>query len=72
MRESLKGPGNSGAFAVSMSGVGVNMRKPVTVAAAATSAAVPAGRRDRRAVELICLTLALAMLAIIVRIASIW
>ena len=48
------------------------MRKPVTAAAAATSAAVPAGSRDRRAMELVCLTLALAMLAIVVRIASIW
>jgi len=44
------------------------MRKPVTAAAAATSAA----GRDRRAMELVCLTLGLAMLAIVVRIASIW
>ena len=48
------------------------MRKPVTAAAAATSEAVPAGSRDRRVMELVCLTLALAMLAIILRIASIW
>jgi hypothetical protein len=48
------------------------MRKPVTAAAAAISAALPAGSRDRRAMELVCLALALAMLAIVVRIASIW
>ncbi|HYI31523.1 MAG TPA: hypothetical protein VD863_27105 [Bradyrhizobium sp.] len=48
------------------------MRKPVTATAVATSTAVPAGSRDRRAVELVCLTLALAMLAIVLRIASIW
>ena len=45
------------------------MRKPVTAAAAVTSAA---GSRDKRATELVCLTLALAMLAIVFRIASIW
>jgi hypothetical protein len=44
----------------------------MTAAAAATSAAVSAGSRDRRAAELVCLTLALAMLAIVLRIASIW
>jgi hypothetical protein len=48
------------------------MRKPVTASAAATREAVPAGSRDRRAMELVCLTLALAMLAIAFRIASIW
>ncbi len=48
------------------------MRKPVTAAATATCAALPAGSRDRRAMELVCLTLALAMLTIVVRIASIW
>jgi len=47
------------------------MRKPMTPAAAGTSA-LPAGSRDRRAVELVCLALALALLAIVVRIASIW
>ena len=48
------------------------MRKPMTAAAAATSAAVPPGSRDRRAMELVCLALALALGAIVVRIASIW
>jgi hypothetical protein len=44
------------------------MRKPIT----ATTAALPAGSRDRRAMELVCLALALALLAIVARIASIW
>jgi len=48
------------------------MRKPITAAAAATSAVLPAGGRDRRAMELVCLALALGLLAIVVRIASIW
>jgi hypothetical protein len=48
------------------------MRKPVTAAAAATSAGLPVGSRDRRAMELVCLTLALAALTIVIRIASIW
>jgi hypothetical protein len=48
------------------------MRKPMTAAAAATSAAVPAGSRDRRAMELVCLALVLALAAIVVRIAIIW
>jgi hypothetical protein len=46
------------------------MRKPMTAAAANT--ALPAGSRDRRAMELVCLGLTLALLAIVVRIASIW
>ena len=48
------------------------MRKPVPVSTAATSAAMPAGSQDRRAMELVCLTLALATLAIVFRVASIW
>jgi hypothetical protein len=48
------------------------MRKPVTASAAATRAALPAGRLDRRPVELVCLALVLALLALVFRIASIW
>ena len=48
------------------------MRKPMTAAAATTSAALPAAVRDRRAMELVCLALVLALLAIVARIASIW
>ena len=47
------------------------MRKPLAAAAAGTSA-LPAGRQDRRAMELVCLALVLALLTIVVRIASIW
>ena len=47
------------------------MRKPMTTAAAGTSV-LPAGSQDRRAMELVCLALVLALLAIVVRIASIW
>jgi hypothetical protein len=48
------------------------MRKPVTAAPAATGAAVPAGSRDRRATELVCLALVLGLFAVVFRIASIW
>ena len=41
------------------------MRKPVTASAAATRAAVPAGSLDRRPVELVCLALTLALLALV-------
>lgn len=48
------------------------MRKAMSAAAAATNAVLPAGSRDRRAMELVCLALALALLVVVVRIASIW
>ena len=48
------------------------MRKPIPAAAAASGVSLPAGSRDRRAMELVCLALALALLATVVRIASIW
>jgi hypothetical protein len=48
------------------------MRKPVSASTAATNAAVPTGSRDRQAIELVCLALALGLLAIVFRIASIW
>ena len=46
------------------------MRRPITAAAGAS--ARPADSRDRRAMELVCLALALGLLAIVARIASIW
>jgi hypothetical protein len=67
-----KAPEIPGPLLSLWNGVGVNMRKPITAAAAATSAVLPAGGRDRRAMELVCLALALGLLAIVVRIASIW
>lgn len=48
------------------------MRKPATASAAATTAFPPAGSRDKRPAELVCLALALALLALASRIASIW
>ena len=44
------------------------MRKPISAAAASP----PAGSRDTRSVELVCLALALALLALAFRIAAIW
>jgi hypothetical protein len=47
------------------------MRKPASVPAAATAAPQHSGR-DRRPVELVCLALALALVALACRIATIW
>jgi hypothetical protein len=44
----------------------------VTAFFAATSAGLPAGSPDKRSVELVCLALALAALALVFRIVSIW
>jgi hypothetical protein len=49
--------------------VGGDMRKSIPADAAASGASPPAGRR---ALELVCLALALALLALVFRIASIW
>ena len=48
------------------------MRKPVTAFVAATAAGRPAGSPDKQSVELVCLALAVALLALVFRIASIW
>ena len=48
------------------------MRKPVTAFVAATSACLPADSPDKRSVELVCLALAVALLALVFRIAIIW
>jgi len=48
------------------------MRKPVTAAVAARKPALPAGNRGDAPVELVCLALALAVLTLAFRIASIW
>ena len=61
----------SGAFVVSDLD-GVNMRKPAAASVAASKASSPAdGRRDVP-VELVCLALVLALLALAFRIATIW
>jgi hypothetical protein len=48
------------------------MRKPTTAPVAATKTASPAGRRGDTPVELVCLALALAVLTLAFRIASVW
>jgi hypothetical protein len=51
---------------------GVNMRKPTTARVAATEPSLPSGSRGNAPVELVCLALALAVLTLAFRIASIW
>jgi hypothetical protein len=48
------------------------MRNPDTARVAASKAALPAARRDDAPTELVCLALALALLALAARIASVW
>jgi len=48
------------------------MRKPDPASAAVRKTALPAGSRGDAPVELVCLALALALLALASRIASIW
>jgi hypothetical protein len=49
-----------------------SMRKPAALPFAAGKASLPAGRTDQASVNLVCLALALALLALAARIASIW
>jgi hypothetical protein len=51
---------------------GVNMRKPDGPSIAAREASLPAGSGDNAAAQLVCLALVLALLALALRIASIW
>jgi len=48
------------------------MRKPVAASAAARKTSVPPGSRDNAPVELVCMALALALVVLALRIASIW
>jgi hypothetical protein len=48
------------------------MRKPTTTGFAATKPSLPADGRGNAPVELVCLALALAVLTLAFRIASIW
>ncbi len=48
------------------------MRKPDAVAAPASKNPLVAGRREQAPAELVCLALALAVVMLAVRIASIW
>jgi hypothetical protein len=63
-------PRASGAFVFSDLD-GVNMRNPDAASVAARKASLPAGSRDNAPVELVCLALVLALLALASRIASI-
>jgi hypothetical protein len=51
---------------------GVNMRKPDGASIAARKASLPVGSGHNAPVELVCLALALALVALALRIASIW
>jgi hypothetical protein len=73
LQASIKGPGNSGAFIVFRSiQNGVDMRKPAAVSVAARTASFLTGGADEAPANLVCLALALALLALVARIASIW
>jgi hypothetical protein len=48
------------------------MRKPDAALLAASRTSAPAGRRGDAPVELVCLALLLALVALVFRIASIW
>jgi hypothetical protein len=51
---------------------GVNMRKPDAAPVAATKTSLPAGSRGDAPAELVCLALALALIALAARIAGSW
>ena len=51
---------------------GVNMRKPEAALIAAKKPSLPTANRGDTPVELVCLALALALLVLAFRIASIW
>jgi len=51
---------------------GVNMRKLAAAAVAAKKASLPVGSRDHAPLEVVCLALALAVLVLAARIASVW
>jgi hypothetical protein len=53
-------------------GDGVNMRKPAAATVAPGSAAVPVAGPNQASVQLVCLALTLALLALASRIASVW
>jgi hypothetical protein len=48
------------------------MRKSAAAPVAAQDASLPSGSRDHAPVQLVCLALALALLALAFRIATIW
>jgi hypothetical protein len=56
----------------SLDGNGVIMRKSAAAPVAAQDASLPSGSRDHAPVQLVCLALALALVALAFRIATIW
>jgi hypothetical protein len=48
------------------------MHKSVAASAAARKASVPSGDRDNAPVEVVCMALALALVVLALRIASVW
>ena len=69
---SLEGPGQSGAFVVWQGCEWRKMRKPGAASVAAQKASLPSGVRGGTPTELVCAALALALLVLAARIASIW
>jgi hypothetical protein len=69
---SIKGLGHPGPLLFPPDVGGVNMRKPAVASVAARKASLPAGRRDDAPVEVVCVALVLALLALGSRIVSIW
>jgi hypothetical protein len=53
-------------------GDGVNMRKPEAASVAARKASLSAGSRDTAPLEVVCMALALAVVVLALRIATVW
>jgi hypothetical protein len=53
-------------------GDGVNMRKPEAASFAARKASLSPGSRDTAPVEVVCMALALAVVVLAMRIATVW
>jgi hypothetical protein len=50
----------------------LNMRKPEAASVAARKASLSAGSRDTASVEVVCMALALAVVVLALRIATVW
>jgi len=69
---SFEGPGLSGAFVVWQGCEWRKMRKTGAASVAAQEALPPSGLRGGTPTELVCAALALALLVLAARIASVW
>jgi hypothetical protein len=67
-----KGPGDPGPLLFPPEADGVSMRKPDAAPASAMKPSLPDIRREAACLELVCLALALALVALVLRIATIW